>query len=193
MIRNILTILGPLIAAVGFIPYLKDAATGKVKPRIASWASWTLITGIATIAAIVAHAYVSATLTGILTIVEGAVLVAGLRQGDWEYGWLDAICQALSLTGIVAWLFTKDPVWALVFNILADFSAVIPTLHHSWVKPHEELWQPYALSGFGSFISFLGIKGYFFADVAFPIYLCLGSLLIAGTIYGRQRVVKKPA
>lgn len=98
-IKQILSFLGPIIAAAGLYPYFKDAVSGKVKPRIASWATWTLVTGVATVAAISHQAWASAFLTGIATILEGMILVAAIKYGDTDYNNVDIVSQVLSVGG----------------------------------------------------------------------------------------------
>src|SRR6185503_5709761 len=139
--KEILAVAGSIIVAVSFIPYLIDTVRHKIKPRIASWMTWSIVTGISTVAALAAQAYVSALLTGSATLVELAVLALALRNGDRTYGWVDGASQAISTIGIVAWLFSKDPAAAILFGIMADFFGAVPTYYHGWIAPHEEQWQ----------------------------------------------------
>ena len=139
--RTFLSIIGPLIAAIGFLPYLKETIKGEVRPRVASWATWSLVTGIATIASLSQHAYTSAFLTGVATVIELSILIMALRKGEYNYNWIDGTSQAISLIGIVAWLTTANAAWAIIFNIIADFFGAVPTLYHSWLSPHDEQRQ----------------------------------------------------
>lgn len=83
--------------------------------------TWALITGTATVAAISEGAYSSAALTGVATLTELVILYFALKHGDKDYGWLDGVCQAVSVLGIVAWIVSKNATYAIAFNILADF------------------------------------------------------------------------
>lgn len=189
--RTLLSIIGPLIAALGFLPYLKDTIKGTVRPRIASWATWSLVTGIATIAALSQQAYTSAFLTGVATVIELSILIMALKKGDYDYNWIDGASQAISLIGIVAWLTTSNAAYAIIFNIIADFFGAVPTFYHSWISPHDEAWQPFIISGIGAGISFLAVSSVGFVTAGFPIYLCLVGFALGLNIYFRQKVVAK--
>ncbi len=189
--RELLSIVGPLIAAIGFIPYLKETISGKVKPRIASWATWSLITGIATVAELSHRSYTSAFLTGIATLIEVTILVFALKHGDHTYSWIDAVSQVISVAGLVAWLLSKNANYAIIFNMSADFFGAVPTFYHSWIAPHEEGWQAFIISGVGSGISFLAVKHISFISAGFPIYLSLVGFALGLNIYFRQKVVKQ--
>lgn len=189
--RTILSIIGPLVAAVGFLPYLKETIKGTVRPRVASWASWSLVTGVATVAALSEHAYTSAFLTGMATVIELSILIMALRKGDYDYNWIDGASQAISVIGIVAWLTTSNPVWAIIFNIIADFFGAVPTFYHSWISPHDESWLPFILSGVGASISFVAVTSVGFVTAGFPIYLALIGFALGLNIYFRQKAVPK--
>jgi len=190
--RFVFSIIGPLIAALGFLPYLKETAKGIVKPRVASWATWSLVTGIATIAELTQHSFTSAFLTGIATIIELSILIMALRKGDYDYNWVDGASQTISILGIVVWLTTSNPVWAIIFNILADFFGAVPTFYHSWIKPHDESWLPFILSGIGAGLSFMGVKYVGMVSAGFPVYLSIIGFALGLNIYFRQKVVAMP-
>jgi hypothetical protein len=187
--RTLLSIIGPLVGTIGFLPYLKDTARGSVRPRIASWATWSLVTGIATVAALSQRAYASSILTGVATCVELSILVMALRKGDYAYNWVDGVSQAISLLGIGAWLLSKDATFAIIFTILADGFGAVPTFYHAWVAPHEEKWQPFMLGGVGSTVSLLAVGSITFLAAGFPIYLMVVDFALGINVYFRQRVV----
>lgn len=187
--RTFLSIIGPLIAALGFLPYLRETIKGSVRPRIASWATWSLVTGIATIAALTQQAYTSAFLTGIATCVELSILAMALRKGDYDYNWVDGASQVISLLGVVAWLLSRDAALAIIFNIVADFFGAVPTFYHTYLAPHDEAWPPFMLGGVGAAVSFLAVSSVSFITAGFPIYLALVSFALGLTIYFRQKMV----
>lgn len=190
--RTTLSTIGPLIAALGFLPYLNEIAKGNVCPRIASWATWSLVTGVATVAGLSQHAYTSASLTGMATCLELSILVMALRCGDHDYSWVDGASLVISIAGIAGWLTSNNPSWSIIFNVVADFFGAVPTFYHLWVSPHQESWMPFVLSGIGSGVSVLAIKDIGVVSAGFPIYLCSVGLALGFGTYFRQKVVPKP-
>lgn len=185
------TIVGSLIASLGFIPYLRDTIKGKVRPRLASWTTWSLVTGIATVAAISEGAYTSAWLTGLMTAIEIAILVVALKKGVRDYNWVDAVCQVLSFVGIVAWLQSSNASYAILFNIIADFFGAVPTFYHAWIKPHDEAWKPFIIDGIGSNITMLAVSEISLVAAGFPLYFTLMGYTLGATIYYRQKMTPK--
>ncbi len=189
--RTFLAVIGSLITIFAFLPYLIGTIKGTVRPRIATWSTWALVTGIATIAELSQHAYSSALLTGSATFIELTILIVSLKKGDYDYSWVDGASQFISVIGIVAWLKTNNASYAIIFNMVADFFGAVPTFYHSWLKPHEEAWLPFALSSFGAGLSLLAVKDIGFVTAGFPIYLCVTEFFIFINIYFRQKFVAK--
>lgn len=187
--RTVLSIIGPLIAFSAYVPYLLKTMRGQVRPRIASWATWALVTAIATMAALSQHAYASAFLTGISTIGELVILLMALRKGGHEYTWVDGASQVISVVGIVAWLLSTNATFAILFNILADFFGAVPTFYHAWFAPHDESWEQYTTSGVGAVFSCLAVTSLTFVAAGFPAYLMVMNMILGGMIYFRQQAV----
>lgn len=187
---ELLAPVGSIVVAFSFLPYLRDTVKKKIKPRIATWSTWSLITGVATVAALSEGAYVSALLTGITTIVELSVLFFALKGGDRTYEKIDFICQAIAIMGIAGWILTSNPIWAIIFSILADMFAAIPTFYHTWIAPFEEAWHSFIIFAAGSFLTIFAIDEYSFINSAFPIYLTLIAASIGSFIIFRQKTLK---
>jgi len=192
-VRTLLTIVGPCISASGFLPYMLATFRGTIRPRVASWATWSLVTGIATVAAFSDGAYASGALTAVATACELAILGFALHKGQWTYTWIDGSSQGISLAGMVGWLSTSNAIWAIVFSIIADFFGAVPTFHNGWTAPQDENWAPYVVSGAGAAVSFLAVKDVTVVSAAFPAYVavfgpCLGSMIIL-----RQRRARRAA
>ncbi len=187
---ELLTVVGSLIVALSFTPYLIDTIKKRVKPRLATWSTWGLLGIIATVAEISAHAYTAAVLTGTASTIDILIVIFALRNGDRGYGWLDATCQAISIIGLVLWLVSSNPTWAIAFAIIADLFAAIPTYYHAWIEPFEESWHPFALFAFGATLAIAGISSHKFNNFAFPLYYLFSAISIGLEIYLRQKIVK---
>jgi hypothetical protein len=148
-----------------------------------------LVTGIATIAELSARAYTSAFLTGVATVIEMAILIMALKKGDHDYNWVDGTSQIISIIGIIAWLTTRNPAWAIIFNMVADFFGAVPTFYHSWKSPHDEQWQPFIISGIGSTLTLLAVSTVNLVTAGFPLYLAVVGFGLGLNIFYRQKIL----
>src|SRR5476651_2332592 len=102
--KNLLALIGGLIGGFATVPYLIDMVRHKTKPNVISWATWTLLTGIATAAAFAAHEPKTAILTLGITISTGLVVLLGLKYGIAKLSLFDGVCQFGAIVGLILWL-----------------------------------------------------------------------------------------
>lgn len=188
--REFLIIAGGGLSVLSVLPYLRDVMRGKTKPRVVSWLTWTVLTAIATAAALSDKAYASGILTLAGTFATGSVVVAGLKYGDKRFERFDVYCLLGAFVGLVLWLLFGSPEIAIVATVSIDFIGALPTLRHSWQKPHEETETAFIFSSFAAFLTLLAVKEVSITNLTFPLYLTAMNGLIASTIVTRKRKVK---
>jgi hypothetical protein len=68
------------------------------------------------------------------------------RGAAWRLGLIDAVCAVLSVAGLALWWATREGDVAILFGILADGLAAVPTAHKAFVAPATEDPRLYLLS-----------------------------------------------
>lgn len=185
--KEALSIAGGILVIFSAYPYLVDVYRKKTKPNIVSWATWTLLTTIATAAAFAAGAPRAAFLTLGATIATLSIAILGLRSGIAKLSLFDFVCQAAAIAGLVMWLIFNSPTIAIIFSLSIDLIGGLPTLRHSWLKPAEETWQAFLIGGIASIFTLLSLGQYRLADLAFPVYFVLFDLTIVLIITYRRK------
>ena len=188
--RELLIIAGGVISVLGVLPYLRDVIHGKTKPRVVSWLTWTVLTAIATAAALSDKAYASGILTLAGTLATGSVVLAGLKYGDKHFERFDVACLIGAFVGLASWLIFGSPEIAIIATVSIDFVGAMPTLRHGWQKPHEETELAFIVSSFAAFLSLLAVDTYSVTNLAFPLYLTLMNGLIATVVVMRKKSKK---
>ena len=185
--RELLIIAGGAISVLGVLPYLRDVIRGKTKPRVVSWLTWTVLTAIATAAALSDKAYASGILTLAGTLATGSVVLAGLKYGDKHFERFDVACLVGAFVGLALWLIFGSPEIAIIATVSIDFVGAMPTLRHGWQKPNEETELAFIVSSFAAFLSLLAVDNYSVTNLAFPLYLTLMNGLIATVVVMRKK------
>jgi hypothetical protein len=188
--REFLIISGGVISVLSVLPYLRDVIRGKTKPRVVSWFTWTVLTAIATGAALSDKAYASGILTLAGTIATGTVVIVGLKYGDRRFERFDIYCLVGAFTGLLAWQLLDSPEIAILATVTIDFVGALPTLRHAWKKPLEETEQAFIISSFAALLSLLAVEQISITNLAFPLYLTLMNAAIASVVVTRKRVNK---
>jgi hypothetical protein len=93
------------------------------------------------------------------------------EKAYWKSEPRDYYLMAAAIVGIILWAITDDPNLALLFALLADMLAGVPTLIKSYRHPRSESWVAYAISTFGFGMSLLSVQTYDFENAAFVAYV----------------------
>ena len=167
---------GSLLAA---IVYIRSMFRGQTKPNRVSWFMWSVAPLVGTAAAVsngVGWAVIPVFMAGFCPFL---IFTASFfsKKAYWKHTSFDYICGALSALAIVFWYLTSNPNVAIVFAIISDALAAIPTLTKAWHNPETESVWPFIVGTFSPMTSFLVATTWEFSELAFPLYLIVISFL----------------
>ena len=94
----------------------------------------------------------------------------------------DIVCGVLSVAGLLLWLVTSEGNIAIVFAILADALAGIPTLIEASTTPQSETPTLFWLGIVNAAIGLLVISTWNFEHYGFIAYILFANLLLATLI-----------
>ena len=185
MIDQNFVIVGAIIAAVGSLSYLVDTLKGKVKPNRVSFLLWSLAPLIAFFAEVKQGVGIQALMTFIVGFLPLTIFIASFvnKKAVWNLTGFDLMCGALSIIGLVLWFITKSGNIAIIFSILADGLAAMPTIVKSFNYPETESAWPYFASNISGILTLLTIKVWNLANIGFPLYIVLITLVIFSLVH----------
>ena len=173
MLPESFAIVGAVIASLGGLYYLYETVVGKTQPNRITWLLWGIFPMIIFIAQRVegvegvSWASFAAGLTPLLIVTASFFN----KQAYWKTEPRDYYLMGAAVLGMILWAITDNPNLAILFALIADVLAGIPTLIKSYRHPESESWIAYAISTVGFGISVLSIQVFDFANVAFVVYL----------------------
>jgi len=171
--------------------YCKDILYGQTRPNLVTWSLWALIPLIGVFFQLKAGARLSVLpilIDGLNCIV---IIVFALwnKNSYWKIGRLDIVCGIFALVALVFYIFTHNLGISILFAILADFLAAIPTIIKSWKFPETETWGVYLVAGITNIFGLLIIKNWIFTIYSFGLYFVLMNLLIVFCV-NRKKIFK---
>lgn len=187
-----IVLLGAVAQLFGVALYIKDMIMGKAKPNRVTWLMWAVAPLIGAAAAFsngVTWAAVPVFMAGF-----GPLLILVFSffspKSYWKLEIFDYACGFFSLLALILWAIMKDPVIAIVFAILSDGTAAVPTLVKSWHHPETESGALYLISFLGISTGFLAIKSWVFSEYGFLVYLAIINTFLVFAIF-RPKIFKK--
>lgn len=181
MIPENFIFIGILAQIVGVSGYLIDTLKGKIQPNRVTWFMWMLAPMFAFAAEINQGVGIASFATFIVGFMPILVFIGTFvnKKAQWKLEKIDLICGLLSIIGLILWMITKIGNLAILFGILADGLAAIPTIIKSYKYPESENDWAYWGTFINGGIALLVIQKWDFQHYGFPLYLLfLGIILI---------------
>ena len=181
MLPDYCAIIGAIIGSLGGLYYIYETILGKAQPNRITWLLWGIFPLVIFVAQraqgaeSVSWASFAAGFTPLL-IVAASFLN---KKAYWKSEPRDYGLMAAAIVGIILWAITDQPNLAILFSLLADALAGVPTLIKAYRHPHSESWIAYAVSAFGFGISFLSVQTYTFENATFVGYVFILNSALA--------------
>ena len=176
---------------VGYYFYFKDFFHGETRPNLVSWFIWMLAPFIGVFFQLKAGAGLSVLPVFIAGLGPLLVLVAFIikKGGYWKLTTFDLICGLLSLLALVIYVLSRNLGISIVFAIVSDALAALPTIIKSWKFPETETGILYASGIINNIIGLFIIKNWVFPIYSFGIYFIIVNLILVICIY-RKKIFK---
>jgi hypothetical protein len=178
-----------LLNLTGALIYLIATLKGNAKPNRVTWFLWSFAPLIAFAAQIQQGVGTAALLTfsagfGPLLVFIGSFFS---KHSAWKITKFDMVCGTLSLVGLFCWYITQQGNIAIIFGILADLLAYLPTMLKAYKAPETESLQAYLFGTIAGLITLLTLRTMTFAYIAFPLYLFLANGICVAILYFKPK------
>ncbi len=180
-----LVFFGAALNLSGVAVYIKDTLKGTTKPNRVTYLLWSIAPMIASGAALVSGvrwAVLPVFMTGFGPFL---VFLASFVNPNsyWKLRSYDYICGVFSVLALTLWGITSNPIIAIVFAIISDAFAGLPTLIKSWTNPETESGIAYFLAMLGTLTTFAAIKSWAFSEYGFASYIILMDGILTLAVY----------
>ena len=166
--------------------YFVAVVRGRARPNPVSWFCWGLAPLVAFAAQLSHGLQATEWMTPVIAIGPVAVVTAAVVKGGVRsrVTGFDLVCGGSALVGLVAWLVTSRPAAAVLFCILADLVATLPTFRNAYRRPSDECAPTYLMSSMAMVVALLTVDQWVVGQVALPVYL----LAVNAALYAVLRI-----
>jgi hypothetical protein len=181
VIPEYFAVVGAIIGSIGGLYYLYETIAGRAQPNRVTWFLWGLFPMIIFVAqraqGVEGLSWASFT-AGLCPLL--VVLASFLnKKAYWKTEPRDYYFMAAAIVGLVLWALTDNPNLAILFSLVADLLAGLPTLLKAYRHPQTESWIAYAISAVGFGVGVLAVPTFTFEHYAFISYLFILNFLLA--------------
>ena len=194
MYKELLSAAGIVLTFVIFVPYIRSILQGRTKPHAFSWVIWALGTFVVFLAQLAGGGGLGAWPIGVSGIITGYVAVlAYSKPTDRSITKSDRMFLIVALTALPCWLFTSNPLWAVVILTGVDLAGFGPTFRSAYVRPYQERTSFYSLAALRNVIVILALEHYSITTVLFPAAVGVACLIFVAMVFYRRRTLARHA
>ena len=168
-------ILSGVIGLAATLPYVLAIYKGEVRPHRVAWLIGLLAKTLTFITQIAKSAQFSLLLNLAGIISGGIIFILSIKRGVGGVNRRDRIAFMLSMTGLVAWLLTREAFYGLFFAIAADAIGTILTVDKTYRMRGTESPITWAMATIASIFGLLAVDSYTLGQTAFPLYAVIGG------------------
>lgn len=175
-----------IISLAAFVPYLLAILRGETKPNRATWWIWTVVSFMLLASYYSSGAKNTIWIPIVYAISSLTTAILSIKYGEGGWTRFDRYCLLGAGVSVVLWWMFSSPLIALLINLFIDFMGALPTIRKSYYEPESEDRTAWALFFTGNIINLFAVENWTFAIAVYPIYMFLGSGLIATLIFIRR-------
>jgi len=195
MLNPNFVLVGAFISSLGALSYLIDTVKGKVKPNRVSFLMWSFAPLIAFAAEIKEGVGLSSVMTFSTGLFPLLIFISSFvnKKAEWKITKFDLVCGAISILGLILWQITKVGNLAILFSIIADGAASLPTIKKAYEHPETESAWPWMTTVVGVLLTLLTLNTWNFANSGFIVYIFIVNVIIYSCIQfklGKRKVAE---
>ena len=111
------------------------------------------------------------------------------KNSIWKITKLDVICGILAIMALLFYVLTHNLGISILFAILTDGLAAIPTIVKSWKFPETETAVVYLPGIFNNTLALFVITNWIFSIYSFSIYFIVVNTIIIFCIYHKKLAI----
>ena len=188
MLPEKIIFIGFIVSLITPLLYIKNILYGTTRPNLVSWFFWMLAPFVGVFFELKAGAGLAALPVFMAGFGSLLIIIFSLwkKNAYWKITKFDIACGIFSFFALVLYAFTHNLGISILFAIISDGLACIPTMIKSWKFPETETTAPYFGGIFNNILALLIIKNWIFPIYSFSVYLVLINIIMVLCVYHKK-------
>lgn len=179
-------ILGGACSVIAIVNYILSILRNETKPNRVSWIIWNVTNVILLASYFSVGARSTIFLPAVYCFNGFIVLILTIRYGVSSWTRLDYISLLIAGFSLIIWFITKNPLTALLMNLVMDSAAYLPTIRKSYIDPSSESRIAWFFIFLGTLFNLFAINSFSFGIIIYPIVMFLMNGIVVATLYYRK-------
>lgn len=185
-IHYILGIIGGIISATAFVPYITSILKKQTKPNRVSWIIWNITNVILLTSYFAVGARATIFLPLAYVFNAFIVLILCFRYSVTVWSKLDYVSLLVAGLSLIIWFLTKNPLLVLLMNLTMDIVAYLPTIKKSYINPFSENRTFWIFIFLGACFNLLAINEFSFGVIIYPVVMFISNGILVTVLFRKN-------
>lgn len=183
--------LASALTVLAYAPYLLAIARQRVQPHVFTWIIWGTATLLAFAATLQGGGGFGAWVIGLSAAISFLVAaLAYVKRAEVKISSLDVTFFIGALLAVPLWLWTDDPLSAVLLLTLIELLGFAPTFRKAWYAPYSESISFLLLLTLRNVLILAALEQISLTTTLFPAAAGMACLaLVAMMVWRRQKII----
>ncbi|MDO8603938.1 MAG: hypothetical protein Q7K40_00795 [bacterium] len=190
--ENIQVYIGYAAGILGFIPFILliiSMRKGITKPNLAGWVLYTVAMVMIVASSIALNAWQAVWLAMAYVVGQSLVIAVSFKTGYFSFSRFDYWCLSISFLSLILWIYTNNPLYALVLNVIVDGLGTFAISRKLYLHPGTEDTTAWVVGFLVALLNVFAVASFDISNALYPIYIVLACALIAGLSLRRVNAI----
>lgn len=174
-----------LLELAVYVLIIRSMQKGVTKPNLAGWVLYTVAMSMIVGSSIALGAWQALWLAISYLFGQVAVIGFSFKTGYFSFSKFDYACIGLSLLGLLLWIQTSDPLYALVLNVGVDALGTFAIARKLYLHKETEDGLAWSLAASIALLNLFAVASFDISNALYPVYLVFANTLIAALSFRR--------
>ncbi len=184
-------LLALLIGGVGTVHYYWSIFKGVVKPHLLTWMIWATTTWIIGVAQYLDGGGMGAYVTLLSACVASCTACLAFKFGDRDITRSDWLSFTAAILTIPLWMFSHNPLLAVVLVTAIDLFGFFPTFRKGYVKPWDEGAFLFGAVSIKFLLTYFALENVTLVTALYPLALFVINGVFVMLLLIRRKIVVK--
>ncbi len=176
-----------LLELIVYVLIIRSMRMGITKPNLAGWVLYTVAMSMIVASSIALGAWQALWLAISYLVGQIVVILFSLKSGYFEFTKFDYACIGLSFLGLLLWLNTSNPLYALIINVGVDALGTLAIARKLYLHQETEDKLAWSLAASIALLNVFAVASFDITNALYPIYLVFANMLIATLSFRRTK------
>jgi len=190
-IGSIIGISAGILMFGSYLIYVIDILRGNTKPNRATWLMLAAISLIISISYYDLGAQDTWWVSLGATLGVSLVALLSIKYGTGGRSRFDRTCILVAVVSIGIYLLSGNPLVTLLFTLLMDGAAMLPTIRHAYLTPGEESRFAWTLTIIADLLTIAVIDQWTLEIAFYPIYMSIINGVVVYLLYTQRTKTRR--